>query len=130
MSWTVSHLFEFAINWIPIHLPKFASCIIFQKSFPQIFPGFAHFPEHFSINTLKHHFTYLFVCLFIYFSFYGCTCGIWKFQGWGSNQGCSYWLMPQPWPQRIWATSADYATACGNTGSLTHCRPGSAVFED
>ena len=33
--------------------------------------------------------------------------------------------MSQPWSHQIWAASGTYTTACGNTGSFTHCvRPG------
>ena len=35
------------------------------------------------------------------------------------------WPMPQPQQRQIWATSAIYTIACGNTGSLNHwARPG------
>ena len=54
------------------------------------------------------------------FLFYGCTCGIWKFPGQGSNWSCSCQLTPQPQQLRIQATSVSYATACDYTGSLTH----------
>ena len=59
----------------------------------------------------------------IFFSFYGCTYGIWKFPGQGLNQSCNCSLclsntgseLPlQPTPK-----------ACSNAGSLTHwSRPG------
>ena len=46
---------------------------------------------------------------FILFSFFGCTCGIWKFLGQGSSLSCIY----------------DLHHSCDNTGSLIHCaRPG------
>ena len=54
------------------------------------------------------------------FSFYCHTCGIWKFPGQASNQSCSCQPMSQPQQHQIQATSATYATACDNTGSLTH----------
>ena len=37
-----------------------------------------------------------------------------------SNQSCSWWPMREPQPCRIWAISATYTTACGNTRSLAH----------
>ena len=46
-----------------------------------------------------------FLSLFLSLSFYGCTCGIHKFPGWGSNQSHSHWHMPQPQQQQIWAAS-------------------------
>ena len=58
-----------------------------------------------------------------FFSFYGCTCGIWKILDWGSNQSCSCWPAPQPHQNR--AASVSYATACGNARSVTlWVRPG------
>ena len=54
------------------------------------------------------------------FTFWGCTCSIWKFPGWGSNQSYSYWPGPQSQRHRIRAVSATYTTTQGNTGSLTH----------
>ena len=38
----------------------------------------------------------------------------------GSNQSCSFRPMSQPWQHQVWATSATYASVCGNAGSLTH----------
>ena len=35
---------------------------------------------------------------FFFFNFYGCTCSLWKFPGWESNQICS--CRPTPQPQR------------------------------
>ena len=50
---------------------------------------------------------------------------MWKFPGQGSNQSCSYQLIPQPQQCGIWAASATYTTAHSNTRSLTHwARPG------
>ena len=54
-----------------------------------------------------------------------CTNSMWKFLSQWLNQSCS--CQPMPWPQkhRIQATSATYATTCGNDKSLTHWgRPG------
>ena len=46
-------------------------------------------------------------------------------QGRVSNWSCSWQPMPQPHQLEIWATSATYTTAHGNTRSLTHrARPG------
>ena len=66
----------------------------------------------------------IFKILFI-FSFYGCTCDIWKFLGQRSDWSCS--CPPTPQPQQHWirAASVTYVTAYGNTGSLIHwARPG------
>ena len=52
-----------------------------------------------------------FVCLFV---FQGHACGIWRFPGQGSNWSRSCQPTPQPWQQRIRATSAIYTTAHGN----------------
>ena len=63
--------------------------------------------------------------VYIFFLFYGCTCGIWKFPSQGSNwsSNCSPTLQPQQCPMQI--TSLTYATS-GNTRFLTHwARPGS-----
>ena len=52
---------------------------------------------------------------------------MWRFPGWGSNQrySCRPTPQPQSQPLRIWATSATYTTAHGNTLSLTYwARPG------
>ena len=58
-------------------------------------------------------------CFFV--SFYGCTCGIWKFLGQGLNHSCSCRATPQPQPQprRIRAVPETYTKACRNVGSLT-----------
>ena len=53
-------------------------------------------------------------------SFEGSTRGIWRYTGLGSNQSCCCRPTPQPQQRQIWATSATYTTAHGNTGSLTH----------
>ena len=59
---------------------------------------------------------------FFFFFFNGCTCGIWRFPGQGSNQSCSRWPTPQPQWQ-IRAMSVTYSHS--NAGSLTHLvRPG------
>ena len=60
-----------------------------------------------------------------FFLFKGCTCSIWKFQGWGSNQSCSCRPTPQPQQCRIQAASTTYTTIHSNARSLTHwMRPG------
>ena len=57
----------------------------------------------------------------LFFSFYGCIYGIWKFLGQGLIQSCSCQLMSQA-QQHHWiqTTSVTYTAACGNMGSLTH----------
>ena len=55
---------------------------------------------------------------FFPFSFQGCTHGIWKFLGQGSNKSCS--CQPIPQPRGILAASTTYTVACSNAGSLTH----------
>ena len=67
--------------------------------------------------SLETVFFHLFIYLFI---FQGCTCGIWRFPGQGSNQSCSCQSTPQPQPHQIRATSVTYTTVHGNIGSLTH----------
>ena len=60
-----------------------------------------------------------------FFPFQGCTHGIWRVPGQGSNQSCSCRPAPQPQQRCIRALSATYTTAHGNAGSLTHgARPG------
>ena len=56
-------------------------------------------------------------CYFFFFLFQGCTCGIWKFPGQGSNQSCS--CQPTPLPQQcgIQTMSVTYSTAHGNARS-------------
>ena len=55
-----------------------------------------------------------------FLSFYGCTRGIWKFPGQGSNWSCSCPPTPQIQQCGIWAESVTYTTARGKAGSLTH----------
>ena len=63
---------------------------------------------------------------FFFRAFQGCTHGIWRFPGQGSNWSYSCWPTPQPQQCRIQATSATYTTAHGNARCLTHlARPGS-----
>ena len=72
---------------------------------------------------------YFYIYLFIYLSFFfffffclfqGCTHGIWKFPGKGSNWSCSHPPMPQQ--RQISATSATYTTAQGNTFLILNLR--------
>ena len=56
----------------------------------------------------------------IFSSFQGCMCSIWKFPGQRLNRSCSCQPVPQPQKCGIQATSATYATAHGDAGSLTH----------
>ena len=62
---------------------------------------------------------------FFFFFFFGLVFlelhrGIWRFPGQGSNRSCRCWPTPEPQQRQIWAISATYTTAHGNTGSLTH----------
>ena len=61
-----------------------------------------------------------------YFSFFfGCTHGIWKFPGQGSNWSHSCWPTPQPKQLRIRTMLVNYTTTHGNGESLTPpLRPG------
>ena len=52
--------------------------------------------------------------------FLGCTRGIWRFPGQGSNRSCSHQPTPEPQQRGIRAASATYTTAHGNAGSLAH----------
>ena len=66
-----------------------------------------------------------FVCLFLFLSFQGCTCDIWRFPGQESKKSCSCRPILQPQQLGIQAMFATYTTTHGNTGSLTHgARPG------
>ena len=58
--------------------------------------------------------------LFFFFFPQGCTCSIWRFPGWGSNQSWSRRSTPPPQQRRIGAVSGTYTTAHGNTRSPTH----------
>ena len=69
---------------------------------------------------------YLFILSFCLF--WGRSCGIWRFPGWGSNQSCSCRPTPEPQQCGIQAASATYTTAHGNTGSLTHWATMGAQF--
>ena len=77
---------------------------------------------------LKLTFSFFFLSFFFFFcllSFKGHTHSIWRFPSWGSNWSCWCWPKPEPQQYEIWATSATYATAHGNTRSSTHrARPG------
>ena len=62
---------------------------------------------------------------FIYFSFCGCICSIWKFSGPEVKSELQLWPSPQPWQHWIQATSVTYTTAYGSTRSSTYkARPG------
>ena len=54
---------------------------------------------------------YLFFSFFFFCLFQGCTHGIWRFLGYGSNWSCSYQPIPQPQPRGIRVASATYNTA-------------------
>ena len=70
-------------------------------------------------NPIPHRFC------FFFFSFYSCTCSIWKFPDSGSNGSCTCQPTSQPGQHQIRAASATSAAACSNTKSLTHReRPG------
>ena len=55
-----------------------------------------------------------------FWSFYGYTCGIWKFPGKGSNWSCRRRPTPEPQPCGVWAASVTYTTVDSNTRSLAH----------
>ena len=59
---------------------------------------------------------FLFFFFFFFFAFQGCTLGIWKFPGLGSN------LQPPTYTTATaaWDLSHAVTTVHGNTGSLTH----------
>ena len=61
----------------------------------------------------------------VFFSFSGQTCSMWKFPGWGSNWSYRSRLGPEPQQRQLQAASVTYATACSNSGSFTYrVRPG------
>ena len=63
---------------------------------------------------------FFFFFFFVFLSFEARTHGIRRFPGYGSNRSCSCWSSPQLQQRQIWASSATYTTAHGNTGSLTY----------
>ena len=65
-----------------------------------------------------------------FFFFFGCTQGIWNFQGQGLNLSCSWDLCCScsntPWPNALdqgsnLCLSSDQSCGRDNAGSLTHC---------
>jgi len=75
----------------------------------------------FPLCVLPFHFLILLIYFLSFCHFLGCSRGIWKFPGKGSNRSCSHRPMTEPQQWGIPATSATYTTAHGNAGSLTHC---------
>ena len=77
----------------------------------------------FSKNQLLFYlFIYPFIHVFIYFAFYGCTCGIWNFPGQRSNPGCSYQPTTQPQQHKILSPlskARDWTSVLMNTGFIT-----------
>ena len=68
---------------------------------------------------------YLFIYLFVLLPFLGPLPWHMEDPRLGSNQSCSCWSTPDTQQRGIWAASATYTTAHGNTESLTHwARPG------
>ena len=68
---------------------------------------------------------YIFICFFFFYTFWGCSHGIWMFPGWGLYQCYSLWPTPQPQQYKIQAASGTYTTVHTNTRSLTQWeRPG------
>ena len=65
--------------------------------------------------------------VFFLFSFYSCTCVMWKFPG-AAGRGVrklEIHLGHMPQQHSIWVASTTYAAACGNTRSLTQwAKPG------
>ena len=63
--------------------------------------------------------------LTVFPAFSGCSSGIWRFPGWGSNWSCSCRPTLQSQQLEIQAASAAYTTAHGSAGSPAHwARPG------
>ena len=63
--------------------------------------------------------------IYLFFPFYGCTCGISKFLGQESNWSCSCRPVPQPQPRWIQDAPVTYGTTCSKARSLTYgARPG------
>ena len=83
---------------------------------------------HLVNHTHTYHLTfnkYFFPFFFFFWSFQGCTPGIWRFPGQGSNWRCCCRPMPGPQHCQIRAAFAIYTTAHSNTESLTRwARPG------
>ena len=82
-------------------------CFFFLSFLPSFLPSFLSFLSSF------------------FLSFEGRTHVIWKFPGKGSDGHCCQGPTPQPQQRQIRAVPSTYATAHGNTGSLTQwMRPG------
>ena len=63
--------------------------------------------------------------LSFYFFFKGCTWGMWKFPGLGSNQSCSCWPAPQPQQRRILkplSKARDRTCTLMHTSQVHYCR--------
>ena len=69
------------------------------------------------LYTLSHMLEYFFLSFCI---FQGCTRGIWRFSGQGSNWSYSHRSTPEPQQCGIRAMSATYTKVHGNAGSPTH----------
>ena len=59
------------------------------------------------------------VVVVVVVAFQGCTCGIWKFAGWGPNQSYSCRPAPQPQQRQVLNPQAE--------GFLTSCKTGSGI---
>ena len=62
----------------------------------------------------------IFKAFFLLLTFQGCTSGIWRVPGEGSNRSYSCWPMPLSQQCEIRAASATYTIAHSNAGSLAH----------
>ena len=72
-------------------------------------------------TTLTDAFYDIYMSIYIYICFYRAAPAAYG-SSWarGSNWSRSCWPVPQPQQRQIWAASAIYTTAHGNTGLLTH----------
>ena len=112
-------LVKIFITKVHIYLPAFLLSQVFSSCF------IVFSESHLASNQILHckclpfpidFFFFVVVFCFLFFVFQGCTCGIQKFPGQGSNQ--SYSCQPTPQPCRIQDTSVTYTTAPGNTRSF------------
>ena len=125
--WTICISYLYFIFMFPAHflivgfLLSCMSCLYILEIEPLLVTSFANTFSHsiscffilfmisFAVQKLGSLIrSYLFI-FYLFFLFFSCTCGIWKFPGQGLNLNCS----------------CDLHQSCSNTRSLTyHARPG------
>ena len=77
-----------------------------EKSSSSSFDPKANFQEKTILNQFVFRFVIYFHISFFFFAFFqGCTHGIWRFWGWGSNRSCRCRPTPQPQRRGTWDPS-------------------------